>query len=422
MPPFRQQGTLALCTAVIGTITLVATRALATSLSLEDAIGRALAFAPAAAAAAAQSDLNSARVDEFRASMFPTIAANGEYNQTPGYDSVVTNRGLTLAQLGLSYTAFDGGRRSSQIRSAQYAAEASALGIEAARSQIVFDTTSAYFDLARARQAEAELQVSGDRLAQYVNVVRALRRSGRAIDSDVLMLQSSYDSATLALAAGHQAAAHASIMLGSMIGDFSDAALQVVDVTPPASPPDGDGSGNPAYRAAARQVEAAKLAADAARAERAPTFRLALTTGWEGVDPPRTFDHYFGASYDGAVSVPIFDGGLIRSHIDQAQAAVRVALAQQRQIELQNQRDLADARSRYRGAAEQIAILRAARQTADDAFALAWTRFLGGGNITLLEVISAYQQAENLRLAIYDQEFAARQATAQVEAILGLAK
>jgi outer membrane protein len=139
---------------VIGTITLVATRAFATSLSLEDAIGRALAFAPSAAAAAAQSDLNSARVDEFRASMFPTIAANGEYNQTPGYDSVVTNRGLSLAQLGLNYTVFDGGRRSAQVRSARYAAEASALGIEAARSQIVFDTTSAYFDLARARQAK----------------------------------------------------------------------------------------------------------------------------------------------------------------------------------------------------------------------------------------------------------------------------
>ena len=116
MPPFRRQGTLALCTAVIGTITLVATHAFATSLNLEDAIGRALAFAPAAAAAAAQSDLYSARLDESRASMFPTIAADGEYNQTPGYDSVVTNRGLTLAQLGLSYTVFDGGRRGAQLR------------------------------------------------------------------------------------------------------------------------------------------------------------------------------------------------------------------------------------------------------------------------------------------------------------------
>jgi outer membrane protein TolC len=211
-------------------------------------------------------------------------------------------------------------------------------------------------------------------------------------------------------------------MLGSMIGDFSDSNLRITDIASPVPPPNGDVSHNPAYRAAARQVQAAKLALDAARAERAPTFKLALTTGWEGVDPPRTFDHYFGASYDGLVNVPIFDGGLIRSHIDQAQAAVRAALAQQRQVELINQRDLDDARSRYHGAADQIAILRQSQQIADDAFALAWARFLGGGNITLLEVITAYQQAENLRLAINDQEFTARQASAQAEAILGLSQ
>lgn len=422
MPRSRLRGLLLLSVTVLGTILLIGARALAAALTLEDAIGRALTFAPAMSSAAAQSDLDSARVDEFRSSLFPSIAVAGEYQQTPGYDTVVTNRGLTLAQLGLDYTVFDGGRRSAQVRGARYAAEAAAIGLEAARSSIVFDTTVAYFDLARTRQAEAELQVSADRLAQYVKIVKALRRSGRAIDSDVLILQSSYDSSALALAAGQQAAAHASIMLGSMIGDFSDTALQITDVAAPVSPPDGDGSRNPAYRAATRQVEAAKLALDAARAERAPTFKLAVTTGWEGVDPPRTFDHYFGASYDGAVSVPIFDGGLIRSHIDEAQAGIRAALAQQRQIELDNKRGLADARSRYRCAADQLAILRRSRQTADDAFALAWTRFLGGGNITLLEVISAYQQAENLRLAIYDQEFASRQAAAQTEAILGLSQ
>ena len=120
------------------------------------------------------------------------------------------------------------------------------------------------------------------------------------------------------------------------------------------------------------------------------------------------------------VNVPIFDGGLIRSHIDQAQAAVRAALAQQRQIELINQRDSggrAIALSWTRRIKSRFCA--SPRQTADDAFALAWTRFLGGGNITLLEVITAYQQAENLRLAIYDQEFTARQATAQARRFSG---
>ena len=340
--------------------------------------------------------------------------------QAPGYDPVITNRGQTLAQLGLGYMAYDGGRRAALLRSARYAAQASALGLDAARNQIIFDTTVAYFDLLRARNAESELQANADRLAHYVKVVDALRRSGRAIDNDVLTLRSALDTAERALAAAHQAALRTSIVLGSMMGDFSDTTLQVTDVPPPQPPPVGDHSRNPAYRAAARQVQAAQLDVAAARAERSPTFKVALTSGWLGVDPPATFNHYFGASYDGTVSVPIFDGGLIRSHIDQALATERAARAQQRQIELQNQRDLADARARYDGAAAQFTLLLNAQQTADDAFALNWTRFLGGGNVTLLEVVTSYQQAEDLRLGRFDQEFAERQAAAQAQMLLGL--
>ena len=401
-------------------IMMLPLRAFATTVTLEDAQARALAYAPGVASAAAQSDLDRARVDESRAPLFPSLAGTGDYAQTPGYDEVVTNRGQTLAQLGLDYTAYDGGRRSAQVRSARYAAQASALGLDAARNQIIFDTTVAYFDLLRARKAEIELQANAERLAQYVKVVDALRRSGRAIDNDVLMLRSAHDSAVLSLAAAHQSALHTSIILGSMIGDFSDTTLQVTDVSPPQPPPTGDNSRNPAYRAATRQVQAAQLAVEAARAERSPTFKVALTSGWLGVDPPRTFNHYFGASYDGTISIPIFDGGLIRSHIDQAIAAERAAHAQQRQIELQNRRDLADAKARYDGAADQLALLLNSQQTADDAFALTWTRFLGGGNVTLLEVISSYQQAESLRLGGLDQKFAERQATAQAQMILGM--
>ncbi|HEX4209067.1 MAG TPA: TolC family protein [Candidatus Binataceae bacterium] len=196
---------------LIGALTLIvssASRGCATTLTLEDALARALAIAPAVSSAAAQSDLDQARVGEARAPLFPSIAGIGDYQQSPGYQEVVTNRGQTLAQLGLDYTAYDGGRRAAQVRSAGYAAEASALGVDAARNQIIFDTSVAYFDLLRARDAEIELQANADRLAQYVKVVGALRRSGRAIDNDVLMLRSAYDSADLSLAAAHQTAAH----------------------------------------------------------------------------------------------------------------------------------------------------------------------------------------------------------------------
>jgi outer membrane protein TolC len=112
----------------------------------------------------------------------------------------------------------------------------------------------------------------------------------------------------------------------------------------------------------------------------------------------------------------------VRSHIDEALALQHVAEAQQKQIKLELTRDLADANDRYANARKQLDLLEQSQSTTDDAFALTWTRFLGGGNVTILEVIDAWQQAQTLRLTRFDQEFAARQAAAQAALVLGIAR
>src|SRR5438876_6544726 len=271
----------------------------AKSITLDEAIARALQVAPSIDSAIAQTDLSGGRVEEAWAPFYPWISANGEYTQAPGYDKTISNGGLTQAQLALTYTAFDGGRRQAQLRSARYAAQAAAFGIRAAQAQIVFDVTVGYFDLLRERETERELDTSVIRLSKYVNIVEALLRSGRAIANDVRTLRVTRDLAELAHAAAHQAAAQASIGLGSMVGDFDDATLQVAEVSGLPPPPPGDFAKNPAYEAAARQVEAGKLMVDAARAERSPAVNLTLTSGWQGINPPKTFGHHLGASYDG---------------------------------------------------------------------------------------------------------------------------
>ena len=57
--------------------------------------------------------------------------------------------------------------------------------------------------------------------------------------------------------------------------------------------------------------------------------------------------------------------------------------------------------------------------TADDNFGLTWTRFLGGGTTTMLEVLDSYQTAEQLRLLHFDQEFNAREAVAETSLLFG---
>jgi outer membrane protein len=405
--------------AAFALLLFIAPPARADTLSLQDVIDLALRFAPSLAMATATSDLSEARTREMRAPMMPSISAGSEYYQAPGYDQVVTNRGLTSGLLALEYTAVDFGRRMSRVRAARYAAEAARLGIIATRAQIVFDITVAYFDLMRAKRAVIETQANIDRLNRYVDTIDRLHRSGRALENDALNARTVRDTAELALSDARNDQLRAAAVLGSMIGDFTRSDFEIANITELPRMPTGDLRNTPTMRAAMRAIDSSKMQVQAAEAERYPTLQIALTAGALGVDPQNTFGQHYGASYDGVLSMPIFQGGLIASHIDQAKARQLQALAQARSAEYLLRRRLDEARLRYQRALDAIQILDRAQPNADDAFALTWTRFLGGGTATPLEVLDSYEHAENLRIARLQQDFAAREAAAEGALLYG---
>jgi outer membrane protein TolC len=396
---------------------MCAATALAAPLTLSEAIARALAFSPSIDAAAI--DLSAAKSRAQFAPLLPALSASTEYNQAPGYNPVISNRGLSSALIGLDYTAWDWGRRQADWRAARYASEAAALGVSAARARTVFQTANAYYQLVRARDTEVELNSSLDRLNRYVAIIENLRRSGRAIQSNVLRIETTRDSAALALETARSNRARASAALGALIGEFGQDDIQIEDVKGIPPVPSGEIAAAPAIEAAHRAILAARAQVRAAEVERLPTFTIALTTGFLGVDPPATIAHNYGASYDGVISMPLFQGGLIRAHIDEAKAGQHSALAALRETEYLLKTQLDDASLRYRDAGRALALVEHAQPTADAAFALAWTRFLGGGTATMLEVVDAYQQAEQLRVTRYDQQYAAREAAAEVAMLYG---
>lgn len=408
-----------LLSAAVAMLVFFAPTSHADTLTLQDAIDHALRFAPSLEMATATSDLSEARTREMLAPMMPAISAGAEYYQAPGYDEVITNRGLSSGLLALDYTALDFGRRMSRVRAARYAAEAARLGIVAARAQIVFDISVAYFDLMRAKRAVIETQANVDRLRRYVDTIDQLQRSGRAIENDTLKVRTTRDAAELALSDARNDQLRAAAMLGSMIGDFTRNDFDIVDIRELPPMPDGEVRNTPTMRAAMRAIDSSKMQVQAAQAERYPTLQVALTVGALGVDPANTFGQHYGASYDGVLSMPIFQGGLISSHIDQAKAKQLQALAQARSVEYVLRQRFDDARLRYQRALDELAILKRALPTADDAFALTWTRFLGGGTATLLEVLDAYEEAENLRITRIQQDFAAREAAAEGALLYG---
>ncbi|HEY2486145.1 MAG TPA: TolC family protein [Candidatus Binataceae bacterium] len=406
----------------LGAVAFLATgtgRVAAAPLTLNEAIDRALIFAPSVSMVSAESEVSKARTREQRAPLFPTLTAGTEYYQAPGYNTTVTNRGLSAGLIALNYTAWDWGRREAQYRAARYVSEAAQLGVAAARAQIAFDTSIAYYDLLRARASERELGLNLQRLSRYEATVEALQASGRAIINDVLKIRSARNAAELVLSSAHNATQLATANLGSLLGDFNASDIEIVETSDIPSLPSGDLVETPAMQAALRAISSAELQVKAAKAARLPTFQIALTTGALGIDPPETATHNSGASYDGVLSMPLFDGGAISSRIDQAKAKVNAATAQSRQTRYLLERRLKDASLRYEQATQALAILARSQSTADDAFAMAWTRFLGGGSATLLEVLDSYQQAEQIRLDRFSHQFDARAAAAQTSLLYG---
>ena len=398
---------------------LIAHCAWATPLTLPDAIARALKFAPSMQAAAAQSDMSRAQVREQRSALFPSISTGGEYYNAPGYDDVITNRALSTAMVMMNFTAWDWGRRQARVRAARYVAEAAQLGIAAAQAQIAYDTAVAYYELLRARSATSELARSLDRLTRYVATIDALKNSGRANSADTLKVRTARDAVEIALLQQQVAVRRASVTLGSLIGEFNQPDLQVAELPDLPSKPAVDFSASPVMQATRRAISSAGLQVKAAKAERLPTVQLAFTTGFLGIDPRPTWSQNYGGSYDTVVSMPILDGGLITSHIDQAKARQNSALAQARDTEYALNRRITDASLRYDQSARMLDLLGRAQPNADDSFALTWTRFLGGGDVTLLEVLDAYQRAEDLRMQRFEQEFAARESAAEINLLAG---
>jgi outer membrane protein TolC len=384
-------------------------------LTLNECVSRALTTIPRLAEAGAAVDLSAAQQREVAASLFPTVRSDIAYLQEPGYREVITNRGLSAGQLIADYLVYDGGRRTSQLHAARFAEQASQFGLAAARNQVVFETTVAFYGLIHASQIARELQANTQRLSRYTAVLQALRSSGRATVNDVLRIDVILRDSRVQLNAALHNRARASLALGALIGDYGHDDIAV-------SEPPGDmvqlSSGtvdnSPALEVLERSRASAGAGLQAASAERYPTLRMELTAGFLGTDPPSTVRNNAGASYGGLLSIPLFEGGAIRARIDQARARVLQADAQLAQARIDLSERLAEARSRYDEARQSLALLQESLPAADGSFELSWSRFLGGGNATLLEVIDSYNQALATRLGLADQQFATRQAAAEI--------
>jgi outer membrane protein len=346
-------------------IALVSTHAI----TLDECIDLARRASPLLQAAAG--DERQAVAGVARAALRPTLHLNASYLQySEAPKTVFSFPGTSQSQavkLGAAnvvdvqtvgaWTLYSGGRDPALVRAAQAARENSHMGAVQTEADLILRVSQAYFDeLAAARLARA----SADALAAaqaHLAVARARVRAGVAPRLDLISaVVDSSARATDLLRAG-ETRRMARVSLETAIGARLEPGDTLVYPTgPPTAVPDSQRAIREALGSRPEILALDHVIAEARERERAAQAGARPQIGLNGVAEykgPNLRSQYFDFTDPGlktydlsasiALSLPLLDGGLVRSRVAGFQAQASAAMARRRDLELSVRREVEQA-------------------------------------------------------------------------------
>jgi len=292
--------------------------------NLREAIATAYATNPQLGAARARQEALAESPEQARALGRPTVSADAG----AGYDRLGYGRAGS-ASVSAALPIWTGGRVRSAIRAANADVAAGAEAVRDTEAAILEGVVGAYADLLYNQQAVEVARVGIERLDDQVAEARARFGLGQATRTDVAQLESQRATVVANLADAEGALAIAGAAYRAAVGQ--DAGILSAEIAPPAVlPTDRDDArnaaqaGNPALLQQRHVVDASTARIDQARADRAPSLDFTGTYGRGGRIAYDGVRGYEAAALAGvAFRLPLLTGGLVPSHIRQAEAINR---------------------------------------------------------------------------------------------------
>jgi outer membrane protein TolC len=339
---------------------------------------RALAVDPAMAAAGAGADAATSALEAARADRLPSVATSADLVRFQEPMVVAPLHGLDLqsppefdntlvqGQVGLEWTAWDGGARGARIRRARAGRSAALAGEAGTRQERIADVAGAYLDVltarevgvAHARQREA-LEAERDRVARFLAEGTAARVELLRAEAALSAARADEEGSRATLRA---AESHLARILEVPAPTIHGAGLRDVALDEDsARAPDDLVAGHPALVAARERADAARASVDEARARWMPTVQA---TGG--------FQEFGGSSSDFStewrtgvrLSWAVFTGGARGAATDRARAEARRAEEEVRVLE----RSLRTAADEARAAGDEATARAAALTDAVEQF------------------------------------------------------
>jgi outer membrane protein TolC len=390
------------------------------TLTVEECVKLALARSPTALISSAESEVARQRVREARAAYWPQVLGHGEYGRSGGYDTTVTNGGSTALIASVQALLFDGGSRKAQLAAARARLRSATAAEKQRRADAALEVKTAYFAGLAAREECITYADSRRMMEADLSALQTMQREGLATRNDVLRARQAIETARSAGRTGEASLDAALAELTTLTGtEVTDDLLVEPAITDLEQPTNDTVEASPTLDDARAGMAAAQEDAEAIRSENRGRLTFNADAGFVGVGPGTTFSRHGGSQFLLGFSVPLFNGGATAARIAGAVASTdaaeeNVRLARQ-DIDRTLQRtsiEAARARDELKAWTQQLPISK-------EAFRLMRARFVGGGDVRLLEVIDALNELVDTRLNITHARLSYRLAIAERERVLG---
>jgi outer membrane protein len=403
---------------------------------------QALEQQPQVLVARAATSIAQAQADQARAPMLPQVIGSAAYtretgNYAPRPGAIPTTGGPTVGgslfstsfdywQFGLSATQliYDFGQTSQKLRSADFNVDAQRASEQVARLGVVLNVRKAYFNARAMKElvdvAKETLDDQNKHLAQVQGMVQvgtqppiALAQQKAAVANALVQLISSQNNYETAKAQLNQAAG----MVGGTEYDVGDETIPIVeDEDQPLETLARKGlAARPEMLVLARQRDAQDATLSSARGGYGPTIAAGAGVTDYGVQLDQLVPNWNAGL---TVTWPIFQGGLTKGLVHQAEAGLESVEAQRSLEELQVRLDVDSARLAVRAAKATIGAVDDALTSAREQLRLAEQRYATGvGNI--IELNDAQVAYTGAAAQVVQARYSLSTARAQLLAAMG---
>jgi len=357
-----------------------------------------------------------------------TLGINIKFPPIPGFKgipTIVPPFEYTAAQANISAKVFDWNARKN-LSSARANQEAARFSVQDARDLVVEGVVTGYLEIIAGASRVASIQAQVNTAEAVYNRAVDQKQAGTSPAIDVLRAQVELKTQQQRLLAQQNQFDKDKLTLARVIGLPAGQAFDVSDNVPFA--PLGGLTQEealrmalaqrPDYQSARKTMQGAEEALRAARAQWYPTVGI---DGFYGDSGPTLASSHGVFNLAAALNFNIFNGGRIRSDVEQARAVLR-----QRTDELADLGGQIDFQVRtafldIRTAAEQVTVAQANLQLANETLEQARDRFSAGVADTI-EVVQAQESVAAANDSIISALYAHNVAKAALARALGLAE